>query len=103
DLDEATQKQLTRGERMVEILKQKQYVPMSLAKQVLIIWAGVNGYLDSLPVSQVAAFEEGFFEFCSKNFPDLEHVIAKEKDLSPETVNKLRQAVEQFKVQFTSK
>lgn len=103
DLDEATQKQLTRGERMVEILKQKQYIPMSLAKQVLIIWAGVNGYLDSLPVSQVAAFEEGFFEFCSKNFPDLEHVIAKEKDLSPETVNKLKQAVEQFKVQFTSK
>jgi F-type H+-transporting ATPase subunit alpha len=103
DLDEATQKQLTRGEKMVEILKQNQYVPMSLAHQVMIIWAGVNGHLDNLPNNRIAEFEKGFFAFCSERFPDIEHSIAKEKDISPETAVKLTQATEQFKEKFSGK
>ena len=62
DLDETTQKQLTRGRIMVEILKQNQYVPMSVEKQVVIIYAGINGYLDKTPLDQLAAFETEFLE-----------------------------------------
>ncbi|MBN2225889.1 MAG: F0F1 ATP synthase subunit alpha [candidate division Zixibacteria bacterium] len=103
DLDAATQKQLTRGERMVEILKQGQYVPMKMPRQVMILWTGVNGYLDSIPLNRLADFEEGFFKFCGEKFPDLDAVIAKEKDLSENTVAKLKQAAEEFKAQFTAK
>ncbi len=103
DLDEATQKQLTRGAKMVEVLKQLQYVPMKLAPQVMIIWTGVNGYLDNVPNDKIGAFEKGFFEFCKEKFPDIEHVIAKDKVLSPETEAKLKQATEQFKEKFTGK
>jgi F-type H+-transporting ATPase subunit alpha len=103
DLDAATQKQLTRGEKMVEILKQEQYVPMSLAPQVMIIWCGVNGYLDSLPNSDLEAFEKGFYKFCSEKYPDIEHAIAKEKDISDATQGKLKQAAEEFKASFTAK
>lgn len=103
DLDEATQRQLTRGAKMVEILKQEQYVPISLPHQVIIIWAGVNGYLDNVANEKLHEFEKGFIEFCHQKFPDIEHAIAKEKDLSPDTVAKLKQATEQFKEQFAGK
>jgi len=103
DLDEATRKQLTRGSRMVEILKQGQYVPMSLAHQVLIIWAGVNGYMDDLPTEKIADFEKGFFEYCAREFPDIEVTIAKEKVLSDALIAKMKTATEQFKGKFTSK
>ncbi|UCD95189.1 MAG: F0F1 ATP synthase subunit alpha [Candidatus Zixiibacteriota bacterium] len=102
DLDKATQKQLTRGERMVELLKQNQYVPMTMARQVMIIWAGVKGYLDSLGVDKMADFEKGFFEFCEKEFPDVEHSIAKEEVISETTEAKLKQATEEFKAKFTA-
>ncbi|UCD17853.1 MAG: F0F1 ATP synthase subunit alpha [Candidatus Zixiibacteriota bacterium] len=102
DLDAATQKQLTRGERMVEVLKQGQYVPMSMPRQVMIIWAGVNGYLDDLPVDRLADFEAGFFKYCDEKFPDIDAVISKEKDLTDNTVAKLKQATEEFKAQFTA-
>ncbi len=103
DLDAATQRQLTRGERMVEILKQGQYVPMKLPRQVMILWTGVNGYLDDLPTNRLVDFEEGFFKYCDEKFPDLDAVIAKEKALSDNTVAKLKQATEEFKAQFTAK
>ncbi len=103
DLDEATQRQLTRGAKMVEILKQGQYAPISLPHQVIIIWAGVNGYLDNIPTEKLNGFEKGFIEFCKQKFPDIEHAIAKEKDLSPDTAAKLKQATEQFKEQFVGK
>jgi len=103
DLDAATQKQLTRGERMVEILKQGQYVPIKLPRQVIILWAGVNGYLDDLSLDQLADFEEGLYKYCDEKFPDLDAVISKEKDLSDNTVAKLKQAAEEFKAQFTAK
>ncbi len=100
DLDAATQRQLTRGSKMVEILKQGQYVPMSMAHQVMIIWTGVKGYLDSIPNNRLVEFEKGFFEFCAEKFPDIEVTIAKEKILSDDTDAKLKEATEQFKAEF---
>ncbi len=103
DLDVATQKQLTRGERMVEILKQDQYVPMKLSHQVMIIWTGVNGYLDDIPVDRLKDFEKEFFEFCAEKFPDVEVTIDKEKIISDAVTDKLKQATEQFKEQFKAR
>lgn len=103
DLDAATQRQLTRGEKMVEILKQGQYVPMPLAQQVIIIWAGVNGYLDSLPKERLADFEKGLHQFCDEKYPDITASIKKEKVLTDSTVAKLKEATEKFKEQFTAK
>jgi len=100
DLDAATVKQLTRGERMVEILKQDQYVPQSLARQVTIIWAGANGYLDDIPVETIAKFEEEYLDFVEKEFPDIMHAIAGEKTISDETDKKLNDSVKKFKEQF---
>ncbi len=103
DLDAATQRQLTRGEKMVEILKQGQYEPMPLAQQVIIIWAGVNGYLDSIPKAQLADFEKGLHKYCADKYPDIAESIKKEKVLTDSTVAKLKEATEKFKEQFTTK
>ncbi len=102
DLDAATQRQLTRGEKMVEILKQGQYEPMVMPQQVMIIWAGVNGYLDSLPKAQLAEFEREFLLYCAEKYPDIAEMIKKEKSLSDNTVAKLKEATEKFKEQFTT-
>ena len=79
DLDKATQRQLTRGERMVEILKQGQYVPMPLEKQVAIIFAGTQGYLDDVPVDELAAWEEDFHAFMAEKHASVLHAIAPER------------------------
>ena len=100
DLDAATQAQLNRGARMVEILKQGQYVPMPFEKQVLIIGAGANGFLDKIPVNNLARFETELFEFMEKNYPDVEHSIAKEKVISDETTDKLKKALGEFNSKF---
>ncbi|MFQ5606772.1 MAG: F0F1 ATP synthase subunit alpha [Candidatus Zixiibacteriota bacterium] len=102
DLDEATQKQLTRGEKMVEILKQGQYVPQALSTQLLIIWAGANGYLDDVPTSSLARFETEYCEFVKTNFPDLLIGIEKEKALTDDIVSKLEESVVKFKEKFTA-
>jgi len=103
DLDAATQRQLTRGEKMVEILKQGQYIPMPMARQVMIIWCGANGFLDSIATDKLAAFEKGFLKFCDEKYPDIEHSIAKEKVISDATNEKLTQAAEAFKASFEEK
>ncbi len=100
DLDEGTRKQLNRGEKMVELLKQGQYVPMHAAKQVMIIWAGARGYLDDLSTSAILKFEEEFFAFCDKSYPDIEPTLTKEKIISEATEAKLKDAVTKFKAQF---
>ncbi len=100
DLDAATQAQLDRGARMVEILKQGQYVPMPLERQVVIIWAGANGFLDKIPVDNLARFETELFEFVEKKYPDIEHSIAKEGVISDETIDKLKKALEEFTGKF---
>jgi F-type H+-transporting ATPase subunit alpha len=100
DLDEATKAQLNRGERMVEILKQGQYVPMRLEKQVIIIWAGSNGKLDKIPLSDLARYETELFDFMDEKYPDVGHNIAKEKVISDETKAKLERALEEFNGTF---
>ncbi len=99
ELDKATQSQLTRGERMVELLKQGQYQPMSLADQVVGIYAGVNGYLDDVPVENIKKFEIDLLAFVEKNFPDLRHDIQNKKVLDAATEPKLKTAIEKFKAQ----
>ncbi len=100
DLDAATKKQLTRGERMVEILKQGQYVPMSLDRQIAIIWAATQGYLDKYPIDSAAKYEEQFLAFMLKDYPDVMHAIKAEKVISDGTAAKLKEAAEKFDDQF---
>jgi F-type H+-transporting ATPase subunit alpha len=100
DMDAATKRQLTRGERMVEILKQGQYTPKKLSLQVAIIWAAANGYLDSLPIGSLARFEPEFLESIEKEFPDIMHAIENEKTISDATDKKLHEAAKKFKEQF---
>ena len=102
DMDAATKRQLTRGERMVEILKQGQYTPQPLSRQVTIIWAGAKGYLDDLSLKVLDKFEKEFLSFVEKNFPDIMHNIENEKTISDETDKKLHDAVKKFKEQFNA-
>ena len=96
DLDKATQRQLTRGERMVEILKQDQYVPMPMEKQVSIIFAAGKGYLDPVPVGEVAKWEKDFHAFMDDKHSNVLHAIAETGKLEDETVENLTQAIEEF-------
>jgi len=100
DLDEGTLKQLRRGERMVELLKQGQYVPMPVAHQVIMIWAGAKGHLDDVPLSAIAKFEKELLEFCDKKYPDIDHTLTKDKIISDEMNARLEAAVKEFKAQF---
>jgi F-type H+-transporting ATPase subunit alpha len=103
DLDKATQDQLTRGERMVELLKQGQYAPVSVERQVAIIYAGTNGYLDDLPVDQVRDFETDLYEFLDKSYADLVHDLKAKYELTEPIEAKLKKAIGEFKTQFTAK
>jgi F-type H+-transporting ATPase subunit alpha len=100
DLDQATLQQLLRGERMVEILKQDQYVPLNMAKQVIIIYAAGNGYVDDIPVEDLKRFEAEFFEFMAKEYPQVEMTLTEEKTLSDDTEAKIKQAIAAFKESF---
>jgi F-type H+-transporting ATPase subunit alpha len=97
DLDPVTRNQLERGLRLQEILKQSQYQPVPLAKQVAIIWTATNGQLDDVPVSQVGRFEIELGRFLDAQNPQLIETIEKEKTLSDDTTAALRSAVEAFK------
>jgi F-type H+-transporting ATPase subunit alpha len=103
ELDKATQAQLARGERMVELLKQDQYQPLPMEKQVLIIYAGVNGFLDDLPVSKIRQFEKEYYAFMDNKHPEIVQEIAEKKALSDELQNKINQAIEEFKRIFNEK
>ena len=100
DLDKATQDQLTRGERMVEILKQDQYSPLSLSKQVMIIYVGTKGFLDDIPAHDVRAFEKEFHAYMEKEYPDVAHELEKTKVLSDEICKKINSAVEKLKARW---
>jgi F-type H+-transporting ATPase subunit alpha len=97
ELDKATQERIERGKRMTEILKQKQYVPMAWEKQVAIIYAGVNGYLDDVPVKKVQEFENKFLEYLENIHGDLLKSIYSSKELSVKDEEKLKKAIEEFK------
>jgi F-type H+-transporting ATPase subunit alpha len=97
DVDEATRKQIDRGSRMVELLKQNQFVPIPVASQVAIIWAGTSGQLDDVPLSDIAAFERGFRELLESRFAKTVAAIEKEKTLSKEIEEQLTRAVSEQK------
>jgi F-type H+/Na+-transporting ATPase subunit alpha len=100
DLDKASLAQLTRGSRMVEILKQGQYSPLKVEKQVLIIYAGTNGYLDDLPVEQCRDFEAGLYRFVENAHPGLLPEIAQKKNLDDDLKGKINTAIKEFKGRF---
>ncbi|MCA1628811.1 MAG: F0F1 ATP synthase subunit alpha [Acidobacteria bacterium] len=100
DLDKATQSQLARGQRLTEILKQPQYAPVDVEKQVLIIWAASNGYTDDVPVDQLRRFETDLLRFVENSHPGLLHSIAEKKTLTDEIKNDLTQALTDFKEQW---
>ena len=100
DLDKSTLDQLTRGERMVEILKQNQYVPMAVEKQVAIIFAASKGYLDDIDVEKVADFEAGLFEYLDANASDQLKAIKDEGTISDENSDTLDKAISDFKNSF---
>ncbi len=96
DLDAATKRQLERGARTVEILKQPQYQPMSVEKQVMIIYAVTNGYLDTLPVADIKGWESQFLDFVNAQFPQIPNAIKNDKSMSKEIEADLKRAIEQF-------
>jgi F-type H+-transporting ATPase subunit alpha len=102
DLDAATKAQLTRGERLVEVLKQDQYNPYPLWKQVSIIFSATNGFLDDLPVKAIKSFEAGLFPFIEEQYADIPHTIETVRDLSPELQETMKKAVAAYKEQFVS-
>ncbi len=97
DLDQATRRQIERGQRLTEVLKQPQYQPMPVEQQVAILWAANNGYLDDVPVGEVLAFKVQFIEYLVTNRSDLLQQIAEQKQLSDQLTNDVRSATEQFK------
>ncbi len=97
DLDKATQQQLRRGERMVEVLKQGQYVPLPLERQVTVIFAGTQGYLDDVPVGEIGAWESDFYAFMDSRHAEVFHTIRQSGQLEDTTAADLRHAIEEFK------
>jgi F-type H+-transporting ATPase subunit alpha len=100
DLDKTTQAQLTRGERMVELLKQGQFMPMPVEQQVVSIWAGANGYLDDVPVEAVRRFETDWLGFMARQYAEVAHNIRTAKAISNEDEKRLHEACKAFKAQF---
>ena len=102
DLDAATKKQLERGARTVEILKQPQYRPMAVEHQVMVIYTVTNGFLDQIPVNRLKDWERGFLEFVEKQFPQVPQRIRTDKVLSKESEADLKRAIESFNQSFTA-
>jgi F-type H+-transporting ATPase subunit alpha len=100
DLDKATQRQLNRGRRLVEILKQPQYQPMAAEKQVMILFAGTYGYLDEWPVESVKTYEKEMLGFMEKEYPDLMKEIKEKNVITDDLEERLKKALDEFKTVF---
>ncbi len=96
DLDKSTQAQLNRGQHLQEILKQPQYEPMSLENQVMVIYAGTQGYADKVPLDRMRAWETALLRYLDASYPEIGKDIAEKKRISDETIAKLRSALESF-------
>ena len=103
ELDAATQAQLARGERMVELLKQDQYEPLRVEQQVMSIFAGVNGFLDDLPVELVQDFAKELLQYLETRYPQMGNSIVEAREITAETQEALRRAIAEFKSNFTAK
>lgn len=97
DLDKATRSQLERGQRITEVLKQPQYVPMPLDKEITILYAVTNGHLDDVPLEKIAAFEQDLHRFMETNHPKITQRILTDKEIKPETEEMLKSAISEFK------
>jgi F-type H+/Na+-transporting ATPase subunit alpha len=100
ELDKASQSQLDRGYRMVEVLKQPAFAPMNVVDQIMILFAGTNGFIDKVPVKSVAAWQDQFLKFMREQRAEVRNKLAKDKKLSKELEADLRKAVEAFQPQF---
>ena len=100
DLDKATQAQLNRGERLMEMLKQPQYTPLPVEKQVAMIYVGTNGFLDEYPTSAIKSFEEQFYAFLDNKHADILQSVRESGQLNAETEKKLKDAIAEFKKIF---
>ncbi len=100
DLDKATQNQLARGQRMVEILKQNQYSAMSVGNQILIIFTATNGYVDDVPIGSIRKFEADLLKFLELQHPEIAKEIEEKKAISDELKEKMKSAIEEFKKTF---
>jgi F-type H+/Na+-transporting ATPase subunit alpha len=100
DLDATTQRLLNRGARLTELLKQPQFAPLKIEEQVVVIYAGVNGYLDPLPVSSVERFEAELLRYMRDRHPEILDTIREKKELSDETTKQLKAAVDSFAKAF---
>jgi F-type H+-transporting ATPase subunit alpha len=97
DLDATTKRQLERGARTVEVLKQPQYQPMPVEQQIMIIYAVTNGFLDDVPVKEIRSWEQGFHSFMRDQYPQVGDAIRREKQLSKDTEAALRRGIEAYK------
>ena len=101
DLDETTLQQLERGRRLVELLKQNQYVPMPVAEQVVVIFAGVNGYLDDVDTGDILKFEKEYLDHMRSEHHDILDTIATQKVISDDLKDRLGKIVDEFKSGFS--
>lgn len=102
DLDAATQAQLTRGERLVEILKQPQYQPLPMEKQVTILYAGTKGYLDSLPIDSLAVYEKELYDYIERNEPSVFGDLKEKQAIDDDLDGKMKKAITAFTAEFKS-
>jgi F-type H+-transporting ATPase subunit alpha len=100
DLDATTQRLLNRGARLTELLKQPQFSPLKMEEQVCVIYAGVNGYLDPLPVNRVRAFEDGLLSLLRSQHADILDTIRDKRDLDDATAAKLKAVVDGYAKTF---
>jgi F-type H+/Na+-transporting ATPase subunit alpha len=100
DLDKVTRDQLERGARLVEVLKQGQYVPVPVEKQIIVIYAATRGYVDKLEIGQIAAYERGLYDFVEKKHPRIYETLRAKKTLDDQTEGDLKKALEEFGAAF---
>ncbi|MCA9583776.1 MAG: F0F1 ATP synthase subunit alpha, partial [Myxococcales bacterium] len=103
DLDQVTRNMLERGVRLVEILKQGQYVPLTVDKQILIIYAGTKGYLDTLETSRLGEYEKQLYPYIESKFPQILENIRTKKALDKDTEETLKKALKEFGTAFAKK
>ena len=100
DLDKATQRQLTRGERLVEILKQPQYQPLPMEKQVSILYAGTRGFLDKYPVNVLAKYEAGLYPFLGDRYPQIFEGLREKQTFTEEIDKQMTEALTAYDAEF---
>jgi len=100
DMDASTRRQIERGKRMTELLKQPQYSPLPVAREILVIYAGINGFLDRVPVEDCGRYAEEFLDFVARQHPEVPAELTEKKKLDEELEKKIKAALEEFAAGF---